>query len=267
MLHKTSRQSGFALIELLISLVIMGLLVVGTLAGMALIRASELRKVVADVENIRVQMDNFKAQYEGMPGDLSIADQYWAGATNPGNDNNRIQHEEVLAFWEHLSRARLISKQFTGIPGSLGGSGGDDMVTGENVPASTTEHRAGFYVEWLDSPGPSLDGGAYAGWINELERYRSSNYAVFAKEPTPTGGDDVLSAAVLTAENALWIDDKIDNGIPNYGSVLAENGDGQTGCYADQATLASPSSVNAYLTDSNDALADCILYFDMGNSE
>lgn len=73
-------QQGFSLVELSIVLVILGLLVGGVLGGQALIRASELRSVMAGRDTLVSAITIFKNKYNSFPGDLTNATAIWGAA-------------------------------------------------------------------------------------------------------------------------------------------------------------------------------------------
>src|ERR1700742_2576195 len=75
-------RRAFSLVELSIVLVILGLLVGGILGGKSLIRASELRSVVTQHDQILTAILGFKDKYFALPGDMNNATQFW-GALNP----------------------------------------------------------------------------------------------------------------------------------------------------------------------------------------
>ena len=59
-------QRGFSLVELSIVLVILGLLVGGVLGGQALIRAAEIRGVLADKDKYLAAVYTFKNKYQAL---------------------------------------------------------------------------------------------------------------------------------------------------------------------------------------------------------
>jgi cytochrome bd ubiquinol oxidase subunit II len=64
-------HAGFTLVELAISLVIIGLIVGGVLAGQGLIKAATVRSVVSDIERYNAAATTFRSKFGGLPGDLA----------------------------------------------------------------------------------------------------------------------------------------------------------------------------------------------------
>ena len=74
-------------------LVIIGLVVGGVLAGQNLVRQAQLRATVSDIEKIKTAINTFRGKYDGLPGDLWNAYQWWGAACGPngvGGDNNQL---------------------------------------------------------------------------------------------------------------------------------------------------------------------------------
>lgn len=230
---------GFSLVELSVSLVIIGLLVTGAIAGIALIRSAELRALISEIEEYKVQIDNFKTQYEGLPGDISNASSFWAGAKD-GNNNDKIgealsDNLEVLDAWHHLYLGRFVFDEF-----SVSGVAFDALI-GDNVPESNYQDNAGYSIAFYNTPG---------GYQDALGRSFSGNIITFATDNTT---EDVLQGAVLTPEDAYAIDIKIDNEQPDFGKVLSENGDSAASC----TTGAQPNVEYNF----NTTTPACIMHF------
>ncbi|MET0154990.1 MAG: prepilin-type N-terminal cleavage/methylation domain-containing protein [Rickettsiales bacterium] len=226
---------GFSLVELAIVMVIVGLLAAGVTAGRTLMASAQMRVIIAEAQNFKLQTDNFFSRYDALPGDLKNANDAWTNAES-GNGNGKIEDDESFQFWKQLRLAELIAGNFSGE--------GPDAAIGVNVPASK-ENAAGFDALRHEAPG---------GWVDKAGRHLKGNYLRYGKEPTPTGDADYLTAPALTGESAADIDAKIDNGVPNYGGVLAVNGEGATHCYN--------ADGSAY--DYSVKLPQCVLLFTLG---
>lgn len=240
----SSNKNGFSLIELALTLVILGLIIGATVVGREMLHAAELRAVISEVENYKLIIDNFETQYEGLPGDLKNAESYWGTYNNPsnltgtinGNNNGKINDDETFRAWHQLFRARLISGTYTS-----GNDSNDDASLGSNVPQSEYLNNAGFSLAWVTSPG---------SWTDQIGRSYSSNYIIIGSETT---GSHLLTSASLKPEDARSIDGKIDNEKGDSGKVLAIEGNGQ----AANSCIDTTAS-NSFNTANN--TPTCILY-------
>lgn len=120
---------AFSLVELSIVLVILGLLVGGIMAGQALIRASELRKVGTDLDKFRTASFAFRDRYFALPGDMGNAASFWPTAIN-GFANNQIPwNTEGPNFWNHLQQAGLLEGNIAPLSGTAAA-----ITIGTHVP-------------------------------------------------------------------------------------------------------------------------------------
>ena len=114
-----SHQSGFTLIETGIALVIVGLLLGAILKGQELVNAARARSLIAFNGEVAAGYVAFRDRYRTLPGDYSGASANIPNCGNCENGNNdgRILlaggPDESIAAWEHLSKARLISGDYT----------------------------------------------------------------------------------------------------------------------------------------------------------
>lgn len=222
-------QRGFSLVELSIVLVILGLLVGGVLGGRSLIKAAELRAVGTEVDQWRTAVNTFRTKYNGIPGDLINAGQFWgfvntSGAngncsapatdvgtgteTCSGDGNSRVDQDyEIFRFWQHLVNAGLVNGQFTGVAGS---GGTLHAIPEENVPASRYAGGA-WHARWI-----GLTGGI-AGF------YFANDYGHFFQVGA-SWPDHVPNSPLFTPEDAWNIDSKTDDGRPARGRVVANAG-------------------------------------------
>lgn len=216
-------QRAFSLVELSIVLVILGLLTGGILAGQSLIRAAELRSVVAQSQAYQTAAMTFRDKYMSFPGDFKDASRFWgypggnpancpatAGTgteTCNGNGNGIMdatpavsQYGERFLFWQHLANAGLIEGQYTGRAGSASIS---HAIGGVNTPRSkigTGLFRINYNVT--------------DGW---------SNGTTLGNSMALIGGDgsDVSAPHILTGEEMWNLDTKLDDGRPAWGRVYA----------------------------------------------
>ncbi len=211
-------------------LVILGLLVGGILAGQSLIRASELRSLSADVTKYTTATFAFKDKYFALPGDMANATAFWgvAGGTTGdptdtacqqtastdartcnGDGNGQVVSYERLRYWQHLANAGLVEGTYTGRGWSYLSNPQYGCQIGRNCPAM----RLGKASISPLSAGLMADDG------NVLP-YTLGTYFFVGKTSLTNGGinDNPLGAILATEE--MWnIDTKLDDGLPNSGTV------------------------------------------------
>jgi prepilin-type N-terminal cleavage/methylation domain-containing protein len=214
---KTSCRA-FSLVELAIVLVILGLLVGAILSGKSLIRASELRATIKDVLGFQTSVQSFREKYFMIPGDLSNASAFWGtwtptgvpetttGAKN-GNGDGIITSstgERINAF-RHMALAGLI-------PGSYAGSYAEPTysgIPGVNIPVSKLGGTSRVYINSTENLSPPKFFGLTGNFFQ---------IQAFASPYT-----------VVKPEEAWNVDQKIDDGIPSSGIVLAVDEDAVMG--------------------------------------
>ena len=192
-ISRASSQSGFNLVELSIVLVILGLLIGGIFAGQSLIQASKLRSVMTDANTYLSAVNQFRQQYNALPGDLINATSYWAGATAGNGDGIVDNGSEEYVAWAHMNLAGFVEKSFTG-------TAGGGPTPGTNIPEARIP-SGGFRFYYNNAAG---DATTYT--IN------MGNMLAFG-----TNG----SAAILRPSDAYTIDTKMDDGLPGTGKWIA----------------------------------------------
>lgn len=107
-------QAGFTLIEIAIVMVIIGLLIGGILKGQEMIKNAKIKKVMKQVDEIRVANMSYQDRYGFLPGDDSAASTRpnGAGLAN-GNGNGQIAAAEAPDMFMHLAAQNLISGTYT----------------------------------------------------------------------------------------------------------------------------------------------------------
>lgn len=273
------KRHGFSLVELSIVLVILGLLTGGVLGGQALIKASQLRSVQADLNRYVAAATAFRDKYGELPGDLNNAVKYWgaqAGTTTDGTDatcaalrganpavgtvtcngdgdghisnddftnSTRASWYEVWRAWQHMANAGLVEGSYTGVS--------DDATSylagaaGKNIPSSKISGALGFAFTWADAAGTTA-----ATWLFPGTR---GNYLRFG------GGDRVDNGTIILRADEMWnLDTKMDDGRPGTGRMRPYLSSKKTGC-----SNSDDPAVSVYLLSDNTPNA-CNLLFKTG---
>ena len=220
------KKEAFSLVELSIVIVIIGLLVAGTLAGADLIKTAKLKSLIGEVESYKIAVDNFKQQYEELPGDMRNATSFWTTdqnggtAVQNGNGDGEIQPSsgdknagltETFYAWNHLTLAKLV-------PGTFSGSTATGATPGVNIPASKYMDGVGFSLRYNANPW---------NYTNALGRFLPANYIATGKAYAAW---NIPQTNAFTAQQAYYVDSKIDDGKPASGKVIAGLGMGSGVC-------------------------------------
>lgn len=218
----SNTQQGFTLIELSIVLVIIGLIVGGVLVGQDLIKASEIRATVGQVEKYNSAVNTFRTKYNGLPGDIPQASAAAFGLfqlTNAttlgfgdgnglvegGSTGGLIPLGETLVFWRHLSDANLIDGQLatTGnsvVVAATGATTGPVTTINQSLPDSRTSPTNSFIV------------------------YASGGLNFYQLVPLTgiTGNAYTVGTTGMTPIQSFNMDSKLDDGLPVTGIVQAK---------------------------------------------
>lgn len=192
---KNNHNSGFSLVELAIVLIVIGLIIGGVLKGRELIESARLKSVLTQLNEYRVATGTFMDMFDALPGDFVGAKDYIGESLKNGNGDGKIDGDglnsgnEAGQFWAHLAGAGLIPE-----PG---------------IPEGTTLR--------FDRGAPSARIG---GGITVIYK-DGKHWFLLGGENGPRG-----DRALLTPQQAMSLDKKIDNGLPTMGKVLSEDGKG-----------------------------------------
>lgn len=214
--------TGFTLIELSIVLVIIGLIAGGVLVGRDLISAATVRAQISQIERYQQAVGTFRGKYGYLPGDIPDPDATRfgfvgrGGAPGTGDGNGAIQGSgpngaaqggEVLTFWVDLTKARFIDGTFyTANPTMFQGALSPLTLY---YPTGRIGNNNYVYVY----NGGYFDYTAWA-WV-------SDGYNYFGLSSIAAVNAEIYSTTGLTVQQAYAIDTKMDDGLPQSGSVMA----------------------------------------------
>jgi prepilin-type N-terminal cleavage/methylation domain-containing protein len=235
-MHRFSRSSGFSLVELSITLIIIALIIAAIASGGHLMQAAQINKIISEITGYKQAVENFKLKYHNLPGDQPNASQFWADVTN-GNGDEKISEAttESLQAWTHLSKAKLISGNYTGLPATP-----NLFEESTNVPPSTIK-------------------GAYYT-LSYLEIYpQTGGKKGNALQLVTTENNTSSEGGAISASDARIIDKKLDETInPADGNLLvlrsASNKSLSGSCVSSDYTT---TTIANYVTD--DKLNSCRL--------
>lgn len=203
---------GFTLVELSIVLVIIGLVIGGIVFGRDMIRMSEIRATIVQVEQFKAASNAFKLKYNCIAGDCANATSFLSG-TADGNGNKiidggaaRYNDTESNLFWQHLALAGFIQGSYT------------PTISGATYQAD------------INFPSSKL-GGGFGAW--NLQAYAGGGLVGSGKLfPAQYGNNFLLGTPwtdssarmplrpVMSGFDARRIDGKYDDGLPAYGSIV-----------------------------------------------
>ena len=206
---QTDRARGFSLVELSIVLVILGLLVGGVLGGQALIKASEMKKTLSQLDTIRSSVNTFREKYQHLPGDMpwSIASRLgWVNAMGSLREGNgKIDgpgnQQEWTGFWYSLQRAGLANCECAGT----------NLWT---YPALSTV--------FLPTPIPGANWVAYGGALTDGSgvTLAASSQALTKNYLEIINNNFGTVSSVISPMDSYSLDAKVDDGMPTSGSVM-----------------------------------------------
>ncbi|MCA1857101.1 hypothetical protein LE190_14360 [Massilia oculi] len=94
------RQNGLTLIELVFSLLFLGLIVLAALEGYTVLDRVDAKKLVSEMEEVKTMFHAYRSTYKAIPGDDALASEHLTGPIANGNGDNRIINNVSVGSWD-----------------------------------------------------------------------------------------------------------------------------------------------------------------------
>jgi prepilin-type N-terminal cleavage/methylation domain-containing protein len=239
--RKKHATCGFTLLELSISLLIIGFIVSALSYGSALVKQASIRAVITEVRALSTALGNFKMLYGTVPGDLSNATSYWpavagtqtANLTN-GNGNGLIDGTEYNYALQMLSSASLIQY---------------NLLNAVNHPSKYSSYASYKLFNHNSTSSVAVYGRSGLGNVLDLANISGTTFN-----------------GAVTSQDAYNIDLKMDDGLLYSGIIYTAKGSNYTGAnycttlttttYASTAAIAATDSFNF-----SDTSSTCWMFF------
>lgn len=236
---------GFTLIELSLVLVIIGLIIGGVMVGSDLIKSSEIRGQITQIEKLISASNTFRLKYNGLPGDIKESEARAFGLFSVTcsyigyygyGDNNGIITAGTGAVMSPPTRANLSAEPF--------------LFFRQLTDANLIEGRYGRALNCGAESGviPASGVGAFLppskigtnGFLEVNSPGDKKNYLILTTVNGFVGvGGIAAGNNPLTAHEAYQIDLKTDDGLPGSGAIIAIDGTQDLGAFATWRTVSA----------------------------
>lgn len=208
----TRLSNGYTLVEMAVVVVIIGLIIIGLIGSRSLVENARKNALIKDISQIDSSINAFQLRYEFLPGDFNNASAYWPNCDTPATDCNgdgdeKIENEasEDMRAWQHLALSEIYKGSFTGE-----GDGGAAIRTiGINIPKSNFSEEVGYNFEY---------------WTNSIYSDTTDSQFIIAGARHVNGSTERNLGAFISGRDAKNIDNKMDEGDPDSGRLIALNG-------------------------------------------
>jgi prepilin-type N-terminal cleavage/methylation domain-containing protein len=195
------QNKAFSLVELAIVIMVIALLISGMTAGNHLVRQASIQTALKEIVTIQSAYNNFFETYSEIPGDFSVAYDYFAEeddvicgtaseCNGDGDGKLEIQdkrNSEIFRAWQHLSISGLLKEEYSGV-------WGEELFVGQS----------------------KIRNGQYS--FKYADKIAAVNVLKLGSEISVNENSE---EGVLEPMEAFNMDKKVDDGKPNRGKVQA----------------------------------------------
>jgi len=231
-------NKGFSLVELSVVLVVVSFIIGGLLTANVMVHESRVNATIVWVRSVQTAYMQFEDIYSALPGDMSNASSFFPGATN-GNGNGMVDgaggglggngglyywEAEDMWFWNHITSAGLLKGQLFGNVVCC------PVIPGYNTPAiplATGITAAIFNTGYFGVPADTMLINTPIGWAG---------------------------AGAIQPQDALEIDQKMDDGLPRSGTVYGLSSNEMYGGQPQTCYYQPPTGPLAYDVNNNTKL-------------
>ena len=244
--RKASRRSAFSLIELSIVLIIIGLLISGIIGGASLIKSATLRSVMTEARGYNIASSAFYTKFNALPGDYNVVVSgplATTGAGEVGNANGYIEYasshataanqETLVAIKQLYQDGSLDASMFgtytyagTAITTLAVAGTVPALVVKSHIPGGKIKASGWVFDSYTGSDGTVINMAMLTGGVSVGAAYVASTAQNIGSDFT-----NYRILPILTPQDALSIDTKMDDGVANTGTVrpvAAKNAAGST---------------------------------------
>lgn len=201
-----NHKSAFTIIEIMIAICLVGMVLTGFYFAKKIIKENDVKSLIMQIKKYDVALNSFTQKYRALPGDVQGTVAYGITETNSdGNGDNVITDRtqnivaangEISNFWMHLSKSKMLNENYDGKEGV-------EAKIGSTFPVSKIGDKIGIIV--FGDSGETF----YQIGLASIDSDR-----LYTKDNS------------LKTDEAFLFDQKIDDGNPKKGYVVAASGNG-----------------------------------------
>jgi hypothetical protein len=197
---KKSSKGNFTFIESLIALTLIAFVIFFFFFASNLAKQNNVKSLISQIGQYNSAITTFTEKYHALPGDMDNSVTYGITKLNTdGNNDNSITdlsgeilqaNGEITNFWHHLSQAKMLNKNFDG-------KENENATIGKSFPINPLGEKNGIVVF-------SFEGKIfYQVGLKSLDQKK------------------MHMGNFLKTSEAFLLDQKIDDGNPTKGNVVA----------------------------------------------